>query len=351
MALSTNNISVVDRVVNKRFRIIEEIGRGSFGSVQYGRDLMAQREVAIKLEQADYSRQSHHLSQESEVYKILQGCPGVATYYFYGHHQIDRKMYNVLVMDLLGPSLEKYLNMCHRRFSLKTVLMLADQMLALLEYMHFSKLLHGDIKPENFVMGRRCTAKENQVFIIDFGLSRPYIVPSTNNHIEFIENKGTIVGTARYASVNVLLGNEQSRRDDMESLAYVLLYFLRGKLPWQGINAATHREKFKKICDCKAKISTKELCQGFPTAFERFLDHCKGLKFDECPNYIYLRSLFQAVFHGFGYKHDFVYDWHLLKKHQDDQEQSEDQDSSSYSSSDEIIEISSDSRSSSENHK
>ena len=137
-----------------------------------------------------------------------------------------------MVMDLLGPSLEDLFNFCNRRFTMKTVLMLADQMISRVEYVHNKSFIHRDIKPDNFLMGigRHC----NKLFIIDFGLAKKYRDIRTRQHIGYREDKN-LTGTARYASVNAHLGIEQSRRDDMESLGYVMMYFNRTSLPWQGL--------------------------------------------------------------------------------------------------------------------
>jgi serine/threonine protein kinase len=187
------------------------------------------------------------LFYEAKLYNTLQGGSGIANVKWCG---VDGEE-NVLVIDLLGPSLEDLLVYCGRKFTLKTVLMLADQMITRIEFMHSKGYLHRDIKPDNFLMG--LGRKANQVYIIDFGLAKRYRDSTTNRHIPYRENKN-LTGTARYASCNTHLGIEQSRRDDLESLGYVLLYFLRGSLPWQGLKAATKTQKYDKICE--KKIST-----------------------------------------------------------------------------------------------
>ena len=163
------------------------------------------------------------LLYESKLYKILQGGVGIPHIRWYG----PERDYNVLVMDLLGPSLEDLFNFCSRRFTMKTVLMLADQMVGRIEYVHNKNFIHRDIKPDNFLMGigRHC----NKLFLIDFGLAKKYRDNRTRQHIPYREDKN-LTGTARYASINAHLGIEQSRRDDMESLGYVLMYFNRGSL-------------------------------------------------------------------------------------------------------------------------
>jgi serine/threonine protein kinase len=190
--------------------------------------------------------------------------------------------YNVLVMDLLGPSLEDCFNLCKNIFSLKTVLMLADQMIARLEFMHTRTFLHRDVKPDNFLMGTG--ANGHRCYVIDFGLAKRYRDPRTGRHITYIEGKN-LTGTARYASINTHLGAEQSRRDDLQSLGFVLMYFLRGSLPWQGLQATTKQQKYRRILEVKQKTFPEELCRGQPSEFRDYFAHCSSLRFEDSPDY------------------------------------------------------------------
>lgn len=218
--------------------------------------------------------------------------------------------YNVMVMELLGPSLEDLFNFCSRRFSLKTVLLLADQMISRIDYIHSRDFIHRDIKPDNFLMG--LGKKGNLVYIIDFGLAKKYRDTRNQRHIPYRENKN-LTGTARYASINTHLGIEQSRRDDLESLGYVLMYFNLGTLPWQGLKAANKRQKYERISEKKLSTPVDELCKNFSSEFRTYLTYCRQLHFEQHPDYNYLRKLFRFRFQRQGFSYDYVFDWNLLK--------------------------------------
>ncbi|KAL5675534.1 hypothetical protein ACJX0J_011665, partial [Zea mays] len=261
-------------------------------------------EVAVKLE----SVTSRHpqLHYESKLYMLLQGGTGIPHLKWFG----VEGQYNVMVIDLLGPSLEDLFNYCSRKFSLKTVLMLADQMISRVEYMHTRGFLHRDIKPDNFLMG--LGRKANQVFVIDYGLAKKYRDLQTHKHIPYRENKN-LTGTARYASVNTHLGVEQSRRDDLESLGYVLMYFLRGSLPWQGLKAGTKKQKYDRISEKKMLTPVEVLCKSYPSEFTAYFHYCRSLRFEDKPDYSYLKRLFRDLFIREGYQLDYVFDWTIMK--------------------------------------
>lgn len=288
---------------NQKYRLVKKIGSGSFGDVYLGVNILSGEEVAVKLE--PQKTKHPQLLFESKLYKILQGGVGVPNLRWYGTHEAG---YNVMVSDLLGPNMEDLFNFCGRQFSLKTSLMLADQMLARVEYVHNKNFIHRDLKPDNFLMGigRQC----NKVFLVDFGLAKKYRDTKTRTHITYKEGK-SLTGTARYASINAHLGVEQSRRDDMEALGYVLMYFLRGSLPWQGLKAATKKQKYEKISEKKISTPVEVLCKGYPQEFQLYMNYCRGLRFDEAPDYAYLRrELFRRLFtKKMSYQYDFQFDW------------------------------------------
>lgn len=288
--------------IGGRYSIGRNIGSGSFGTIYVGTDLQSGEEVAIKVEISNTKHPQLHL--ESKLLQQLSSVTGVPKVRYSG----NEGNFNVMVMDLLGPSLEDLFNFCSRKFTLKTVLLLAEQMLSRIEQIHKQNYIHRDIKPDNFLMG--LGKQGNIVYLIDFGLAKQYYDPITRKHIPYRENK-SLTGTARYASVNTHQGIEQSRRDDLESLGYVLMYFQRGQLPWQGLKAINKRQKYEKIREKKLATSIEELCQGHPIAFATFINYCRGLKFDESPNYDVPRGLIKELFINSGYAYDFVFDWNM----------------------------------------
>jgi len=294
--------------VGKKYRLGRKIGSGSFGDIYLGTNMSTGEEVAIKLESV--KTKHPQLLYESKIYRILHGGLGIPNVRWYG---IEGD-YNVMVLDLLGPSLEDLFNYCGRRFQLKTVLMLADQLLGRLEYVHTKSFIHRDVKPDNFLIG--LGKRQSVIHIIDFGLAKKYRDPRSHQHIPYRENKN-LTGTARYASINTHIGIEQSRRDDLESLGYVLMYFIRGSLPWQGLKANTKKQKYERIMDRKMSTSTEQLCKGYPTEFRSYFEYCRSLRFEDRPDYAYLKRLFKELFYRKGFQYDNMFDWTILNLQQE----------------------------------
>ncbi|WDK20660.1 hypothetical protein CGRA01v4_11947 [Colletotrichum graminicola] len=191
--------------------------------------------------------------------------------------------------------------------------MVAKQMLSRVQTIHEKNLIYRDIKPDNFLIGRPGTKAANVIHVVDFGMAKQYRDPKTKQHIPYRERK-SLSGTARYMSINTHLGREQSRRDDLEALGHVFMYFLRGGLPWQGLKAATNKQKYEKIGEKKQTTPIKDLCEGFPDEFNKYLTYVRNLGFEDTPDYDYLRELFTQALKNTGEVEDGEYDWMKITK-------------------------------------
>lgn len=286
--------------IGKIYRINEEIGRGSFGIVYAGINTQTNKKVAIKCEKM--SAEHPQLYTEYLTYKAVQGEQGIPKVFFY----TQENFYNILVVERLGLSLDTLFKDCGQQFSLKTVLMIANQVLTIIEYFHSKGFIHRDLKPSNFLtgLGSQC----NIFYMIDYGLAMKYRDPHTNEHIKLCE-KEKLIGTARFAAINAGLGCTQSRRDDLEALGYMFIYFLRGSLPWDGENARNKSEKFLKITEQKMSINIELLCVGLPKEIVDYMMYCKNLKFTETPDYKFLRQLLGSLFKRKNLSFDYNFDW------------------------------------------
>lgn len=295
--------------VNKIYKFGKKIGSGSFGDVYLGANVRTNEEVAIKIESR--KKDKKFLIYEAKVIKVLteketpRGFPKLHWYGIEGD-------FSVMITGLLGPSLEDLFNFCRRKFSLKTVSMIAEQLLNRIESVHTGHFLHRDIKPDNFLIG--VGRKSHIIHVIDFNLSKRYRDPKTLEHIPYKEDKN-LTGTARYASINTHIGIEQCRRDDLESLGFVLVYFLKGRLPWQGIKAKTKQQKYERIMEKKMCTPLDSLCKDLPKEFITYFKYVRSLRFEDRPDYIFLRRLFQNVRERQGtIIMDHEYDWCIGRK-------------------------------------
>jgi serine/threonine protein kinase len=355
-------------MVGPNFVLGKKIGSGNFGELRFGKNLYTHEYVAIKLEPMkarapqlhfEYqfykrllsqssnsnSQQSHHSSNAANKHsashnssavdnsskKLTTPSPGsldgasqgstnsaaqggenqpniqegIPQVHYYG----PSGKYNAMVMELLGPCLEDLFDICNRKFTLKSTLAIAIQLIKRLQYVHQKHLVYRDIKPENFVIGRPNSSKDTIIHIIDFGLAKPYIDEQTQQHIPYRENK-SLTGTARYMSINTHLGKEQSRRDDLEALGHMIMYFLRGSLPWQGLKAENVKERYTKIGETKRNTPIETLCEGFPQELATYLRYVRHIDFFETPDYEYLIKLFSDLYESKGYEWDNKFDWY-----------------------------------------
>lgn len=290
-----------DLIIGSKYKVINKIGQGSFGDVYLGHNIETGEALAIKVEHLE---KKHILKHECTVYQAIAASdykykPRIPRVYWYGMHG----NYHVMVMEYLGRSLEfLFSNICRGKFSFKTTIMIGIQLLDQLALLHCNGYIHRDIKPENFLMG--VGHQNRHIYMIDLGLAKEY---KKKAHIKEISGKN-LVGTARYSSLNSHKGLELSRRDDLESLGYLLIYFIKGELPWQGIKANNKNDKYIMIGKMKETTPVETLCQGVPLPLVQYMKYVRTLNFKDRPDYYFLRKLFVDWFEEQGFRYDY-YDW------------------------------------------
>ena len=299
-------------IINGNYNLIKMLGFGAFGEIHLAYDTSLKVLRAIKFEIATHK--NPQLKHEHSILEQLnksdnnnpvppEGILGIPKVYLFD--RMENK-YNYMVMDFLGPSLSDLFQFKEKSFSLETTLMLGIQMLTRIEFIHEKGFIHRDIKPENFVIG--LNEKSNIVHIIDFGLSKRYKDKNTGQHIPYRENRH-LVGTVRYASINAHLGIEQSRRDDIESIGYVIAYFYLGRLPWQS-KLDKGKPPVNKIMEKKLITPPEILCKKMPMEFSYYFHYCKNLKFEDRPDYTTLKCLFADLLASrVNIDEEFIYDW------------------------------------------
>ncbi|KAI9003639.1 kinase-like domain-containing protein [Gaertneriomyces semiglobifer] len=289
-------------VVGGHFRVGKKIGEGSFGIIYEGEYGHGRQRVAIKFEPR--KAETPQLRDEYRMYKLMSGTVGVPQCYHFG----SEGLHSVLVIDLLGPSIEDLFELCGRKFSVKTVCMLAKQLIRRIQSVHQANFVYRDVKPDNFLIGRENPSPTSQISIVDFGMVKQYRDPRTGIHIPFREKK-SLSGTARYMSINTHLGREQGRRDDMEALGHVFFYLLNGHLPWQGLKANSNRQKYERIGEVKQAVKVGDLGVPNPEEFVYYLEYARQMGFDEEPNYDGACDLIDEVMKHNGWEDDGLYDW------------------------------------------
>ena len=290
-------------IINQRYKLIDKIGSGCFGTIFKAKDIQNDIYVAVKIESKKSKKK--RLSHEIRIYQNLISSK-------YHSHFIPRILWygnnenhNFLVMEYMGYNLEKIFLKHKHSFTLKTIIMLTIDLLNALQFIHHHNVIHRDLKPDNIVISHQ----NQNVYLLDFGLSKNFINGENQKHLKLVKNK-SLVGSVRYASIRNHKGYEISRRDDLESLAYILLYlFKKGKLPWNGLPISDKEEKNKQILNIKKNIPIKELCKDIPQEYQTLLSYSRKLKFEQKPNYDYLIHLFHKLLNNSGFKYDQQYDW------------------------------------------
>lgn len=267
-------LMTAELTINNKYKLIERIGAGNFGSIYRGQNIRTHENVAIKIE--PIASGVGLLKNESVIYQYLKGCVGVPSVKWFGRDGANHYM----VINLLGESLRSIKDRSGS-LPLSIVLKIGINMITLLETIHNRGLVHRDIKPENFLLGPNNDM--DHIHIIDFGFCRSYLLNGGYGHISQKKTHG-IIGSLTYASLNAHALTELSRRDDMESLGYVLINLHLGTLPWQDTTAS-------KIDEVKRLITTR--CD-VPPVFIKYIQYVRCLKFEEAPDYAQLIKSFTS---------------------------------------------------------
>ena len=296
--------------VNENYTILlnKKIGSGSFGQIYQCLNKKSHEILACKIESINELKPQ--LYHESKIMFLLKNCTGFPTCYDFILTGQDK----ILIMDYLGPNLDTIMkklpsNDNIKKFSIKTSLMIMIQCIERLKTLHEKGIIHRDIKPENFVIGPK--NKERLIYLIDFGLSKKI---SNDKKIPSVKVDRNIIGTMRYISMNTHQGYEQGKRDDLESLFYIIIYFIKGELPWQNIKCKTRAEKYSKIYEIKKKVTdNKELVEGLPIEMEKILEYILELNFFEKPNYLMINKTIEIVLDKLNLSNDLQFDWYYLE--------------------------------------
>ena len=288
------------KTIFNKYKLIRKLGQGSFGSIYQAQSKYSNKYYAVKLE--DMRHGGFALEDESSFMSYLN-CPRAPKLKTFGYSG----SLIIMVMELLGDSLDKIFDkLPSRKMSIRCVCNIAYQLLLIFEFIHSCDIIHRDIKPANVAIGYE--EKSKQIYLFDFGLSKKFRSSKTKKHLPFVQNK-KLVGNARYSSINALEGGTQSRRDDLESLGYLLVYLLIGRLPWQGHLSHSKEDKYYKIRQIKKSTTSEQLCQGLPPQFEEYVTYTRGLKYESDPDYNYLKNLFLTVLKHYNWSFDYYYDW------------------------------------------
>ena len=284
--------------------IYKKIHEGGYGEVFIGKDKQNNQELAIKVEKCVLYQRLEH---EIKIYQILMKDPNFKDHIPALHFHGEVHFHDYFAMDVMGQNLWQLLKLCGGKFSLKTVLMLADQMLERIEFLHSKGLLHRDIKPDNFVIGRG--ENKRKIFLIDFGLSDFY----QNEDGELVEWKELtyMIGNLKFGSINCQFRHTPFQKDDLESVGFCLCYFLKGSLPWSDLPASALQEIKER------KVQIKDVYQGLPEEFEKYARYCRLRYYCQPIDIAFLRSLFKECMIKNGFEYDYIFDWEPLLKEED----------------------------------
>ena len=288
------------QTIFNKYKLIRKLGQGSFGSIYQAQSKCSNKYYAVKLEEM---RQNQFVLEEESIFISYLNCPRIPKLKTFGYSG----SLIILVMELLGDSLDKIFDkLPSRKMSIRCVCNIAYQLLMIFEIIHNCNIIHRDIKPANVAIGFE--EKSKFIYLLDFGLSKKYRSSKTKKHFPFVQGN-KLIGNARYSSINALDGGTQSRRDDLESLGYLLLYLLLGRLPWQGHISHSKEDKYYKIREIKKNTTPEELCQGLPPQIQEYVEYTRNLEYETDPDYNYLKNLFLTILKHYNWEFDYYYDW------------------------------------------
>ena len=291
----------INKIIFKKFRILKPISSGNFGKVYLGQNIFTKKFVAVKFEDKN-SLAKKTLEKEAYYLYNLKGF-GIPEIISFGYNN----KYNILVESLYGRSL--YEIKLKHKFTLKDICIIGIQMIQRLDYIHSKYVIHCDIKPQNCLIGKIDTSN---IYICDFGVAQKYRSSHTGKHINMRKLKRIYISPF-FSSINAILGYQQSRRDDLESLGYMLIYLING-LPWINITAKNLEEYRDKIIHLKKNISLQKLCEDLPIEIYYYMKYVRELKFEEKPNYPYLQNLFYEILFKINENCDYIFSWDFIKK-------------------------------------
>ncbi len=269
-------MEVINKIINNKYKILERIGEGAFGSIYRGQNIRTLELVAIKIEAI--CNETKLLKNESTVYQYLNNIDGIPSVKWFGKDETNYYM----VLPLLGESLQTIKNK-RDCFSLKLVLQIGIHIVELLKTIHEKGLVHRDVKPDNFLLGLHSDSK--RIFMIDFGFCKSYLFDG--KHVP-LKRTHSLIGSRTYASINAHNCIELSRRDDLESLGYMLVYFYVGFLPWQfnTSNNYTNTDDYTNTTETIVQIKqsiTDDI--KLPKILTNYIKYARSLGFSEKPNY------------------------------------------------------------------
>lgn len=274
-----------DIIIGKKYKVLNLLGEGSFGRIFEAINIITSEKVAIKIEKKSTISLLKH---EATLYNKCRNIKGIPKLRNYGVED----NYNYIVIDFLGDSLDDIKTTCSEHIELSIVLNIGIQLINIIEKLHNIGIIHRDLKPENILLGLE--KEKKSIYLIDFGISRFYI-NSKGCHIPYVDNK-KYMGNIIFMSLNVSNGIEPTRRDDMESIGYILIYILTGYLPWNSIDdtdkTITKLLRNQYIVNMKREMTLDKVCENSPIEFKIYLEYCRKLKYDETPNYNYLKNIF-----------------------------------------------------------